>query len=107
MSGLNWRKRIEGEDAESVIALAQQRRAVPVPRPEHARMLLERGAWYDVREGEREWDMSGRRRAEGRAIAFANRVNALALGMTRVPQFRERQAEVFRVLSAVGGGQSS
>ena len=51
--------------------------------------------------------MSGRRTAEGRAIAFANRVNALVLGMTRVPQFKERQAEVFRVLAVVGGGQSS
>ena len=104
---MNWKKRIEGEDAESVIALAQRRCTVPVPRPERARMLLERGAWYDMREGEREWDMSGRRTAEGRAIAFANRVNAFVLGMTRVPQFKERHAEVFRVLVAVGGGQSS
>ena len=104
---MNWRKRIEGEDAEAVIALAQQGRAVPVPRLERARMLLECVAGYNVREGDRERDMCGRRRAEGRAIAFANRVNALALGMTRLPQFRERQAEVFRVLAAVGGGQSS
>jgi hypothetical protein len=98
-------ERIEEDDTEVAIALAQQDRAVPVPRLERARMLLERGAGYDVREGER--DTGGRRSTEGRAVAFANRVNALALGMTRLPQFKERQAEVFRVLAAVGGGQSS
>jgi len=44
----------------------------------------------------------GRRSTEGRAVAFANRVNALALAMTRLPQFKERQDEVFRVLAGVG-----
>ena len=99
-------ERTEEEDTEAAIALAQQGRAVPVPRLERARMLLEHGAGYDVREGDRDRDMGGRRSAEGRAVAFANRVNALALGMTRLPQFRERQAEVFRVLAAVGGQSS-
>ena len=98
--------RIEEEDTEAAIALAQEGRAVPVPRLERARLLLERGARYDVQEGE-ERDTGGRRSTEGRAVAFANRVNALALGMTRLPQFRERQEEVFRVLAAVGGGHSS
>ncbi|KAN0130547.1 hypothetical protein V8E53_011633 [Lactarius tabidus] len=97
-------ERIEEEDTEAAIALVQQGRTVPVPRLERARMLLERGAGYDVREGERDTGPSGRRSTEGRAVAFSNRVNALALGMTRLPQFRERQAEVFRVLAAVRGG---
>ncbi|KAH9037336.1 hypothetical protein EDB84DRAFT_1587946 [Lactarius hengduanensis] len=70
---------IEEEDTAAAIALAQDGRAF-------------------------ERDSGGRRSAEGRAVAFANRVNALALSMTRLPQFRERQAEVFRVLAAVGGG---
>jgi len=95
--------RLEEEDTMAAIALAQDDRTVPVPRIERARLLLERGAGYDVQEE----DSGGRRSAEGRAVAFANRVNALALGMTRLPQFRERQAEVFRVLAAVGGGHSS
>ncbi|KAH9054968.1 hypothetical protein EDB87DRAFT_1688611 [Lactarius vividus] len=95
---------IEEEDTVAAIALAQEGRTVPVPRIERARSLLERGAGYDVLEGEEGRDSGGRRSAEGRAVAFANRVNALALGMTRLPQFRERQAEVFRVLAAVGGG---
>ena len=93
--------RMEEEDTEAAIALAQIGRAVPAPRLERARMLLERGAGYDVREGDH---MDGRRSTEGRAVAFANRVNALALRMTRLPQFKERQAEVFRVLAAVRGG---
>ncbi|THH27320.1 hypothetical protein EUX98_g6863 [Antrodiella citrinella] len=41
---------------------------------------------------------------EGRAVAFANRINALALGMTRLRAFRERQEAVFKVLIGVGGG---
>ncbi|KAH9015656.1 hypothetical protein EDB85DRAFT_2097309 [Lactarius pseudohatsudake] len=93
---------IEEEDTAAAMGLAQDGRTVPVPRIERAQLLLERGAGYDIPEGE-ERDSGGRRSAEGRAVAFANRVNALALSMTRLPQFRERQAEVFRVLAAGGG----
>ena len=78
-------ERIEEEDNEAAIALAQQGRAVPVPRLERARMLAEHGAGYDVRDSEGERDMGGRRSAEGRAVAFANRVDAVALGTTRLP----------------------
>jgi hypothetical protein len=87
---------IEEEDTVAAIRLVQQGREgeMAVPRLERARLLLERGAGHDVE--------SGRRSAEGRAIAFANRVNALALAMTRLPQFKERQDEVFRVLAGVG-----
>ena len=63
-------KRIEGEDDEAAITLAQQCRAVPVQRLERARKLWECGAGYDVREGDREKDMSGLRREEGCGIAF-------------------------------------
>jgi len=38
---------------------------------------------------------------ENRAVAFANRVNALALGMTKLRAFRERQEAVFKVLIGV------
>jgi hypothetical protein len=90
---------IEEEDTMVAIRLVQEGREgeVAVPRLERARLLLERGAGYDVDGGS-----NGRRSAEGRAIAFANRVNALALAMTRLPQFKERQDEVFRVLAGVG-----
>lgn len=88
---------IEEEDTMMAIRLVQEGRdgEVAVPRLERARLLLERGVGYDVD--------SGRQSAEGRAVAFANRVNALALAMTRLPQFKERQDEVFRVLSGVEG----
>ncbi|KAH9170071.1 hypothetical protein EDB89DRAFT_2114921 [Lactarius sanguifluus] len=92
---------IEEEDTAAAIALAQEGRTVPVPRIERARVILERRAGYDIPERE-ERDSGGGRSAEGRAVAFANRVNVLALSMTRLPQFRERQ--VFRVLAAVAGG---
>jgi hypothetical protein len=90
---------IEEEDTMEVIRLVQEGREgeVAVPRLERARLLLERGAGYDVDGGN-----GGRRSAEGRAVAFANRVNALALAMTRLPQFKERQDEVFKVLAGVG-----
>lgn len=45
---------------------------------------------------------SGRRSAEGRAVGFANRINALALGMTKLRAFKERQNDVFKVLAGVG-----
>ncbi len=38
---------------------------------------------------------------ENRAVAFANRINALALGMTKLRAFRERQETVFKVLAGV------
>jgi hypothetical protein len=90
---------IEEEDNMVAIQLVQEGREgeMAVPRLERARLLLERGAGYDVDGGN-----NGRRSAEGRAVAFANRVNALALAMTQLPQFKERQDEVFRVLAGVG-----
>ena len=57
------------------------------------------------RDGKRETEVLRRRRTstEGRAVAFANRINALALGMTKLRAFRERQEMVFKVLAGVGG----
>ena len=39
---------------------------------------------------------------QGRAVAFTNRINALALGLTSLRAFRERQEYVFRVLESIG-----
>ncbi|KAI9449831.1 hypothetical protein BJY52DRAFT_1306024, partial [Lactarius psammicola] len=91
--------RLKEENTMAAITFAQEGCMVPVLRLERARLLLECGTGYDVQEGE-DRDAGGRRSAEGRAVAFANRVNALALGMTRLPQFKE-------VLAAVGGRHSS
>lgn len=44
-----------------------------------------------------------KRSIEGRAVAFANRIGELALGMMKLPAFRERQDVVFKVLAGIGG----
>ena len=64
---------IEEEDSTMAIRLVQEGREgeVAVPRLERARLLLGRGAGYDV-----DVESNGRRSAEGRAIALA---------MTRLP----------------------
>lgn len=41
------------------------------------------------------------RSPEGTVLQLANRINALALTMTRLPAFRERQDQVFKVLAGV------
>ncbi|KAI0260425.1 hypothetical protein BC834DRAFT_1044599 [Gloeopeniophorella convolvens] len=86
------------EDTAAAMRLAQEGHDVPVPRLERVRALLELGAGHDVGGPP---GSTGRRSVEGRAVAFANRVNALALAMTRLPQFRARQEDVFSVLSGV------
>jgi hypothetical protein len=72
---------------------------VLAPWLDRARVFLKRGAGYDA-GGEN----GGRQSAEDRVITFAtgNRVNALTWSITRLPQFRERQDGVFRVLVGVG-----
>lgn len=37
----------------------------------------------------------------GTSLELTNRINALALGMTRLPAFRERQDKIFKVLAGV------
>ena len=98
---------------------------LPTPRMERVERILERGVGGEYRRRSRDDDDTdeddyadmgrtrGRdshdsggharrpERVEGRAIAFANRVNALALGMTKLRAFRERQDEVFKILASV------
>jgi hypothetical protein len=91
--------RMEEEDTMEVVRLVSEGREgdVLAPRLERARLLLERGVGHEAGRGN-----GGRRSTEGRTVAFANRVNALALSITRLPQFRQRQDDVFRVLAGVG-----
>jgi hypothetical protein len=42
-----------------------------------------------------------RRSLEGSTVQFANRINALALNMTRLRMFQERQDMVFKILASV------
>ena len=101
---------MEKEDSEAT-ALQREEVELPVPRHERVREILERGVGHARRasdvgrggDGEDEGAMRRRRTStEGRAVAFANRINALALGMTGLRAFRERQEMVFKVLAGVG-----
>ncbi|KAI0749214.1 hypothetical protein C8Q80DRAFT_1160677 [Daedaleopsis nitida] len=94
---------MEEADSEATVRALQRGEEPPVPRLERVYEILERGVGHarrasDVGRG------SGRRRTstEGRAVAFSNRINALALGMTKLRAFRERQEMVFKVLAGVG-----
>ncbi|KAI0950663.1 hypothetical protein AcW1_007913 [Taiwanofungus camphoratus] len=112
----------EMEERDSVVTVQALQRGEepPVPRLDRVRDILEGGVGYAyahgiiVRPGERRSNGSvhdahladPRRRTtstENRAVAFANRINALALGMTKLRAFKERQDMVFKVLAGAGG----
>jgi hypothetical protein len=114
---------IEDDSMASVKALSEGKE-LPTPRMERVRELLKGGVGWqydaqhehdglngsngagsaygangaDIRPSE-----SRRRRTstQNRAVIFANRINALALAMTKLRAFRERQENVFKVLAGV------
>ncbi|KAF9037651.1 hypothetical protein BJ165DRAFT_1532303 [Panaeolus papilionaceus] len=96
-------KVMEEEDNNDAIQAIQSGEDVPdQTRLERVKLVLEGGIGYEFDELRRSNTERQRRRSvEGRAVAFANRVNALSLGMTRLRTFRERQEEVFKVLAGV------
>ncbi|KAF8175861.1 hypothetical protein BJ912DRAFT_1147014 [Pholiota molesta] len=90
---------IEAEDDEVAMRLAERGKDIPLSRLDRVKMILEEGVGYerglqDARDG--------RRSVEGRAVAFANRINALSLAMTKLKAFKERQGDVFKVLGGIG-----
>ncbi|KAI0761013.1 hypothetical protein BD413DRAFT_495917 [Trametes elegans] len=102
---------MEEEDSAAAVRALQRGEEPAVPRLERVRDIIGGGVGHAFADGGVGEAGSGgggdprRRRTstEGRAVAFANRVNALALGMTRLRAFRERQEMVFNVLAGVGG----
>ncbi|TCD62487.1 hypothetical protein EIP91_006808 [Steccherinum ochraceum] len=124
-------KQIDEEDSVASVEAMQHGRGLPPPRMDRVRSILEGGVGHaynrprstspqprgasngDARRSA-EYDpldtrtTDPRRRTtstENRAVAFANRINALALGMTRLKAFRERQDAVFGILVGIGGGK--
>lgn len=103
-------RRADEEDTERAMHLIErgQDRKVGTPRMERVRRVLELGVGYEDarREARRsmssdsEGESEGRRSLEGRAVQFANRINSLALRMTMLPEFRQRQDTVFKVLAS-------
>ncbi|KAK0205114.1 hypothetical protein DFS33DRAFT_1259943 [Desarmillaria ectypa] len=92
-------KELEAEDDRTAMQYAQQGRDIPAPRMERVRKILEEGVGYSDRHRD---EVNGRQSVEGKAVAFANRINALSLGMTKLKAFRERQEYVFTVLAGIG-----
>ena len=90
-------KEVEEQDTEEAMRLVQAGKDIPPPRMDRVKMMLEEGVGHDVPQ-----ESEGRRSVEGRAVAFTNRVNGLALGLTRLKTFRERQKDVFKVLAGIG-----
>ncbi|TFK89354.1 hypothetical protein K466DRAFT_652125 [Polyporus arcularius HHB13444] len=101
---------MEESDSEAAVKALQRGEEPPVPRLERVYEILEQGIGHahtpeDVGRAGRDQPTDLRRRrtsTEGRAVAFANRINGLALGMTKLRAFRERQEMVFKVLAGVG-----
>ena len=94
-------KSMDDEDNQHAMILAQQGRSddIPLSRLDRVRLLWEKGVGY---EHEHDDDDTGRRSVEGRAVAFANKVNALGLALTKLKPFKERQEYVFKVLGGIG-----
>ena len=94
-------KMMDEEDNQTVMKLVQQGRIgdIPLSRLDRVKLMWEEGIDYDGNERE---GGGGRRSVEGRSVAFANKVNALGLALTKLKPFKERQEYVFRVLGGIG-----
>lgn len=93
-------KECEAEDNADAMEAMSRGGSPPEPRMDRTKKVLEGGVGYNRRS---EVDRNASRRSlQGRAVSLANRINALALGMTRLKAFRERQSDVFSVLAALG-----
>ncbi|KAF8806925.1 hypothetical protein BYT27DRAFT_7167197 [Phlegmacium glaucopus] len=100
-------KAMDEEDNENAMKLVQQGREddIPLSRLDRVRMMLEKGVGYDSERDGRDGDgdgSRGRRSVEGRAVAFANKVNSLGLSLTKLKPFKERQEYVFKILGGIG-----
>lgn len=120
-------REMEEEDSEVTVDALQHGQEPPIPRLDRVRDIIEGGVGHVYNEpqprsprvsgeGRRSHESASdrgsirsptpdpRRRTtstENRAVAFANRINALALAMTKLRAFRERQDMVFKVLTGV------
>ncbi|KAF5327568.1 hypothetical protein D9619_003921 [Psilocybe cf. subviscida] len=109
-------QRMDDEDTEVAVHCVENGEDIPAKtRMERVYGILVGGVGTDGMAGEGEDDDHERgagyggdprrtrtKSLQGRAVAFANRVNALALRIAGLPAFRQRQEDVFKVLSGVG-----
>ncbi|KAJ3931084.1 MAG: hypothetical protein NXY57DRAFT_1009089 [Lentinula lateritia] len=88
----------EADDARAM-KYASQGKGIPTPRMERVQQMLVEGIGCSTQHrGEEE----GRRSVEGKAVAFANRINGLSLALTHLKAFKDRQDQVFKVLAGIG-----
>ena len=92
-------KDCKAEDEADASEIVSSGGEPPEPRMERTKKVLERGIGYNRRQGSGE---GNRLSVRGRAVTLANRINALALSTTRMSAFRDRQNDVFAVLSHLG-----
>lgn len=97
-------KDCEAEDDADAVDIISKGGVPPEPRMERTKKVLENGVGYDTRRarGRGAMNTNRPRSVRGRALTLANRINALALGTTRIKAFRERQNDVFSVLAGLG-----
>lgn len=95
-------KKFGKKDTEATIDAIQRGDDPPIPRLERLRRMLQEGVGYDRRPGTDNGEQLCRRESvEGKTVSFSNRINTLALNISKIKTFRERQSEVFEILSAV------
>ena len=95
-------KDCEAEDNADAIEILKRGGVPPESRVERTKKVLENGVGYNRRRGGGEDGNVNRISLQGRAVTLANRINALALGTTRLGEFKNRQDGVFSILAALG-----
>ncbi|KAJ3913736.1 hypothetical protein F5877DRAFT_51806 [Lentinula edodes] len=95
------RQAAEIQEADDVRAMkyASQGKCIPTPRMERVQQMLVEGIGCSTQHSDGE---EGRRSVEGKAVAFANRINGLSLALTHLKAFKDRQDQVFKVLAGIG-----
>ena len=95
-------KECEDEDKADAVKIVSRGGTPPETRMERTRNVLEKGVGYNRRQRNGGDGNENRLSLGGRAVTLANRINALALGTTRLKAFRDRQDDVFNVLAKLG-----
>ncbi|KAF9223933.1 hypothetical protein BS17DRAFT_781444 [Gyrodon lividus] len=97
-------KEMRNQDTAAAVEAAQRGEELIEPRMDRVRKIIQEGVGYYLEASNATRESCGRRRSlEGRSVAFSNRINALALNISKIKTFQERQGEVFEILSAVCG----
>ncbi|KAJ3710036.1 hypothetical protein FB446DRAFT_737548 [Lentinula raphanica] len=91
-------KEIQEADDARAMRYAAEGRDIPMSKIERVQQILLEGVGCTTQHRSEE----GRRSVEGRAVAFANRINGLSLALTHLKAFKDRQDQVFKVLSGIG-----